>query len=156
MRVHYLRIEWLHLCARIRIATAAQAGASESEPLLEEALSDVRRLERQRVHWADGLAALARAGIASVRGDWPEATRRLGFAASVFAMTDMALYAAVSRRCLGIILGGGKGKALVDSADARMREQKIENPADFAAMLAPGRYGEEASVEAFYRASSGT
>jgi serine/threonine protein kinase len=156
MRVHYLRIEWLHLCARIRIATAAQVDGPESESLLEEALSDVRRLERERVRWADGLAALARAGIASVRGDWQEAARRLGFAASHFAVTDMALYAAVSRRCLGIILGGGKGKALVDSADAWMRDQKIENPADFAAMLAPGRYGEEASAEAFYRASSGT
>ncbi len=60
-------------------------------------------------------------------------------------MTDMALYAAVSRRCLGTILGGEKGKALVDSADAWMREQKIKNPAGFAAMLAPGRFGEEAS-----------
>ncbi len=161
MRVHHLRVEWVHLCARSRIATAALADAPESESLLEEALSDSRRLERERVHWADALAALARAGIASIRGDWKQTARRLGFAASSFALTDMALYAAVSRRCLGTILGGEKGKALVDSADAWMREQKIEDPAGFAAMLAPGRFGEEApgqasSGDALYRASSGT
>jgi serine/threonine protein kinase len=161
MRVHHLRVEWVHLCARSRIATAALADAPESESLLEEALSDSRRLERERVHWADALAALARAGIASIRGDWKQTARRLGFAASSFALTDMTLYAAVSRRCLGTILGGEKGKALVDSADAWMREQKIEDPAGFAAMLAPGRFDEEApgqasGGDAFYRASSGT
>jgi hypothetical protein len=72
-----------------------------------------------------------------------EAARRLGFAASHFAMTDMGLYAAVSRRRLGSILGDGRGKALSDSADAWMRDQKIKNPAGFTAMLAPGRFGEE-------------
>ena len=147
MRVHHLRVEWLHLCARSWIATAALAVAPELESLLEEALSDVRRLERERVRWADALAALARAGIASVRGDWIQAARRIGFAVTYFAMTDMVLYAAVSRRCLGTILGGEKGKALVDSADAWMREQKIKDPAGFAAMLAPGRFGEQVPAE---------
>jgi hypothetical protein len=54
----------------------------------------------------------------------------------------MGLYAAVTRLRLGSLLGGGKGKALSDSAEAWMREQKIHAPAGFAAMLAPGRFGE--------------
>jgi serine/threonine protein kinase len=143
MRVHHLRVEWLHLCARSEIAMAVVEDSSSSEELLGEAETHARRIERERVHWADALAGLARAGIASIRGDRVEAARRLGFAASHFAMTDMGLYAAVSRRRLGSILGGAKGKALMDSSDAWMRDQKIKNPARFADMLAPGRFGEE-------------
>lgn len=143
MRVHHLRVEWLHLRARSEIAMAGLADSASSEAFLAEAESDVRRIERERVHWADALAGLARAGIASVRGDRVEAARRLGFAASHFAMTNMGLYAAVSRRRLGAILGDEKGRALADSADAWMRNQKIKNPAGFAAMLAPGRFREE-------------
>jgi serine/threonine protein kinase len=143
MRVHHLRVEWLHLRARSEIAMAPSADPSSCESLLSEAESHARRIERERVHWADALAALARAGIASIRGNRVEAARRLGFAASHFAFSDMALYAAVSRRRLGSIVGGEKGKALADSADAWMRNQGIQNPAGFAEMLAPGRFGEE-------------
>jgi hypothetical protein len=39
-------------------------------------------------------------------------------------------------------VGGEKGKALAASADAWMRNQGIQNPAGFAEMLAPGRFGE--------------
>jgi eukaryotic-like serine/threonine-protein kinase len=138
LRVHHLRIEWLHLCARSLVARAAQTVGSESDRLLREAESTARRIERERVHWGDALAALVRAGIAWSRGSREEAARRLAFAASIFAIADMALYAAVCRRRLGSILGGAKGRALVDSADAWMRDQKIQNPAGFAAMLAPG------------------
>jgi hypothetical protein len=52
----------------------------------------------------------------------------------------MDLYAAVSRRRLGTILGGEKGRALVESADAWTRGEKIENPSAFADMLAPGKW----------------
>ena len=81
-----------------------------------------------------------RAGIASLRQDPVEASRRLGFAASHFAFQDMALYAAVSRGRLGSLLGGPKGQALADAADGWMRSQGIRNPAGFAEMLAPGSF----------------
>jgi hypothetical protein len=110
---------------------------------LREAESTARRIEREGVRWGDALAALVRASIASLRGNREEAARRLGFAASHFAMTDMGLYAAVSRRRLGAVLGGEEGRALADSADAWMRNQRIKNPAGFARMLAPGRFGGE-------------
>ncbi len=142
LRVHHLRVEWLHLRARCAVAMACLGDPPNRAAFLNEAESDVRRVERERVHWADALAALARAGIASARGDREEAARRLGFAAAHFANADMALYGAVTRLRLGSLLGGGKGKALSDSAEAWMRKQKIHDPAGFAAMLAPGRFGE--------------
>ena len=140
LRVHHLRIEWLHLCARILIAQAAGTTGTESESRLREAEAIARRIERERVHWADALAALVRASIAFSRGNRGEAARRLGFAACIFAIADMGLYAAVTRRRLGAILGGERGRALVESADAWMRGEKIEKPSGFADMLAPGRW----------------
>jgi len=140
LRVHHLRIEWLHLKARSLLACGAQATGPESEALLREAEKMARRIESERVHWGDALAALVRAGIASSRGDRVEAARRLAFAASIFALADMALYAAVSRRRLGSIVGDKKGRALSEQADAWMRDQNIGNPAAFAEMLVPGRW----------------
>jgi len=141
MRVHHLRVEWLHLRARAMVGRAAAAATKEAaEPLLREAEKMARRLGRERVHWADALAALIRAGIASCRGDPQAVARSLGFAVSVFAFADMALYAAVGRRRLGALLGGEKGRRLVESADAWMRGEKIQAPASFADMLAPGKW----------------
>ena len=140
LRVHHLRIEWFHLRARGLVAQAAGKTGAESEALLREAEASARRIERERVHWADALAALIRASVASSRGNREQAVRLLGFAAANFAMADMALYAAVARRRLGSILGGEKGKALSNGADTWMREQKIDNPAGFAEMLAPGKW----------------
>ncbi len=143
LRVHHLRIEWLHLSARSLIAQAARREGSEADSLLREAEGIARRIERECVHWADALAALVRASIALRRGDRAEAASRLGFAACIFAIADMDLYAAVARRRLGTVLGDAKGKGLVESADAWMQTEKIEKPSGFADMLAPGRFGEE-------------
>jgi hypothetical protein len=143
LRVHHLRIEWLHLHARSLVGQAARSAGTESDSLLREAEAKARRIEREGVHWGNALAALIRASIASFRGSREEAARRLGFAASHFALADMGLYAAVSRRRLGSILGGEKGRVLADLADAWMRNQQIQNPAGFARMLVPGRFGEE-------------
>jgi serine/threonine protein kinase len=140
LRVHHLRIEWLHLYARSLVGEAARSAGTGSDSLVREAEATARRIEREGVHWADALAALVRASIASIRGNREEAARRLGFAASHLAKADMGLYAAVSRRRLGSILGGERGRALADSADAWMRNQKIKNPAGFAEMLAPGKW----------------
>jgi eukaryotic-like serine/threonine-protein kinase len=140
LRVHHLRIEWLHLLARSLVASAAEMAGPQSLPLLQEAETTARRIERERVSWGDALAALVRAGIASIRGNREEAASRLAFCASHTAMTDMGLYAAAGRLRLGSILGGEKGKALAASSDAWMRNQKILNPAGFASMLVPGKW----------------
>ncbi len=143
LRVHHLRIEWLHLYARSLVGEGTRSSGTESDALVREAEGIARRIEREGVHWADAFAALVRASIAALRGNRAEAAGRLGFAISHFAMADMSLYAAASRRRLGSLLGGEKGRALADAADAWMRSQKIKNPAGFTRMLVPGRFGEE-------------
>jgi hypothetical protein len=52
----------------------------------------------------------------------------------------MALYAAVSRRRLGELMGGPGGSDLVAAADEWMGGQGIVNPARMTQVLAPGRW----------------
>jgi serine/threonine protein kinase len=141
LRVQTLRVEWLHLRARSALAMALLAGPSNADSLLRQAESNARRIERERVNWANPLAALVRAGVASVRVEMDEAGRRLAFAEKAFEAADMALYAAVTRLRRAAILGGGQGRALAESVDGWMQSQKIKSPAGFAAMLAPGKWG---------------
>jgi hypothetical protein len=87
------------------------------------------------------MAALARAGIASVAGDRETAIACLAGAADVFESADMALYSAVARLRRGELEGGDEGRGRKQSAVEWMKGQSVRNPAGFAQMLAPGRWG---------------
>jgi hypothetical protein len=50
----------------------------------------------------------------------------------------MALWAAVTRRQLGRLVGGDEGAALIAAADAFMRARSVYEPERVAATLAPG------------------
>jgi eukaryotic-like serine/threonine-protein kinase len=145
--VQFFRIEWLHLRGRCAVAAACGEALSVShrEELLRSAQKDARRIERERVRWGDPLGALLRAGISSLRGEREESLQSLASAETGFAAADMALYAAAARRCRGVMLGGDEGRALVDAADAWMRNERIRNPERMAAMLAPGSWALTAS-----------
>src|SRR5581483_8716729 len=106
--------------------------------LLRSAAQDARRIERRRMPWADPLALLIRAGVASVRGRREEALALLAAAEEGFTTAGMDLYAAAARRRRGGLLGGEEGRSLVGSADGWIAGQDIRNPARITAMLAPG------------------
>jgi eukaryotic-like serine/threonine-protein kinase len=52
--------------------------------------------------------------------------------------TDMALYAAATRRRRGQLIGGTEGRTLIETADTWMARQNIRNRERMTAMLAPG------------------
>jgi len=134
-----VRIFSLHARARSALATAGEGGP-DCASLLREAASAARRIERERMAYATPWAPLVRAGIAVTQGrkDDPRALSLLREAISGFTAADMALYAAASRRCLGVLVGGDDGRDLVRAADAWMTSESIKNPARMTAMLAPG------------------
>ncbi len=138
LTVQSVRIHSLYLRARSAIAAA---GAEEGlSGLLDLALKDARRIERENMAWGNALARLVRAGIASVAGDRQTALARLGEAENELARADMALHAVVARRRQGELLGGDAGQFLVAAADDWMATQDIQNPARMGGMLAPGRW----------------
>ncbi len=142
LRSQYFRIESQHLRARCALSAAEHGGlsASNRERLLRSSAHDARRIERERTSWGDPLAALLRAGIASLRGKRENALESLTSAEKSFDAAKMALYAAAARRCRGLLLGDEEGLALVESADSWMRGERIKNPERMTAMLAPGRW----------------
>jgi hypothetical protein len=143
-RIQLIRIESRHLRARAALSAAAAArgpSASRRGRLLEEAARDARRIAREDAPWAESLANLVCAGVCTLRSEPSRAQELLAAAESGFEASKMALYAAAARRCRGLLLGGPEGRALVETADAWMRGERVKNPERMAAMLAPGRWG---------------
>jgi hypothetical protein len=135
-----LRIESRHLRARCAIAAAGrhEPGSPARETLLRTALREARRVSRERTAWGDPLAILIEAAVASSRAQREEAASLLVAAESGFERTDMALYRSATRRARGLLVGGEKGRELVESADEWMAGQKIRNTERMTSMLAPG------------------
>jgi tetratricopeptide (TPR) repeat protein len=138
MRVQLIRIGMRHLRARCALAKAVTVGAAHSRPYLASAESDARRLEREHMPWGEALAHLIRAGVATGRGDRPEAVAQLSQAMAGLEANDMLYPAAVARRRLGELVGGDEGQALIEQVNSWMTAQRIRNPDRFTAMLAPG------------------
>jgi hypothetical protein len=125
LRIYHLRIEWLHLLARSAIAAAALSASSETESRFREAEPAARLIDRERTFWASAMAALARAGIASIRGDPEKTMACLVFAEGALDGADMALYSAITRLRRGELLGGDEGQQLRRSATQWMKSQNI-------------------------------
>jgi eukaryotic-like serine/threonine-protein kinase len=138
LRIQFVRIDVLAHSGRAAVAAAAAQG---SRLLLRAAERYAWQLDRQRLPWADAMALLIRAGVASVRGDATGAATLLTAATVALDAVDMGLFAASARRCLGGLLGGEAGSALISQADAWMASQEIRNPARMAACVVPGLLG---------------
>jgi len=125
---------------RASTALAAAEGAADPAPLLAIALRDAAALERERAAsgWPAPFAALIRAGAAAVRGEREAALALLDRAIAGFDADGMQLYAAAARRQAGELCAREKRLELQREADAAMARENIENPARWAAMLAPG------------------
>ena len=106
--------------------------------MLRSAEQDAARLEREKLDYATGAAALVRAAIAANRGDDDRAVSQLKRAEDSFDLADMAVFAAVSRLRRAHLIGGDEGTELLGKVDQLMAEQSVVNPEAIAAMYAPG------------------
>jgi hypothetical protein len=123
------------LRARAALATAANNNDRDKLRFAERL---ARKIEKENMAWAQPFAAIIRAAVAYQRGQQVEAATLLGAAGDGFERGDMHLYAAVSRRRLGELLGNDRGQQLIKDADAWMTTQRIKNPERMARMLVPG------------------
>jgi eukaryotic-like serine/threonine-protein kinase len=142
LHIQVVRLTLLQLRARCALAAATTPG-SAAPSLLRAVERDVRLIERERTPRFDACARLIRAGLASLRGNVPEAVRLLGLAEDGFRAGDMALYAASAQYRRGRLVGGEEGRRLIASALETMTNQEIRNPARLLNVFAPGFPGTE-------------
>jgi eukaryotic-like serine/threonine-protein kinase len=136
LRIQHVEADVLQISGRSVIAAAA--ASKDAVPLVKLADGYARRLDRLRIPWARGMAALIRAGGESVLGDKEQARGGLMHAAEMLDAADCAHFAAAARRHLGGLIGGDQGREFIERADAWMQSQAIRNPQRMAACLAPG------------------
>jgi eukaryotic-like serine/threonine-protein kinase len=137
LRVRFALVEATHLRARAALAAASLDG---DPALLRAAERDANIMEHQKLNWAEPLAALTRAAIASARGDMSLAANLLALAASQLDACNMLLYAAAARRRRGELIGSDEGIALIRAAEHWMAGQRISNPQRMTQMLIPGKW----------------
>jgi hypothetical protein len=126
--------------AALALASTLDRQSSAHRMLERRIRKDLRRIEAHRLAWGDPLAQLLRAGLETLRRGPEAALDHLAMAEAGFESADMELYAAVSRRRRGQLLGGADGDRFVREADRWMSGQGIRNPARMAAVLAPGAW----------------
>ncbi len=133
-----INIESLHLRARAAIAIATKT--DNREEYLQRAEKDAIKLRNIGMLWGIALNYLIRAAIAKARGDREASISLLAAAEAGFEISDMTLYEAVARRRRGQLIGGERGTALVEAADAWMLNQQIKHPLRMSDMIAPGNW----------------
>jgi serine/threonine protein kinase len=131
----HIRVDRAAMEARAALAAYRQTG---ERGWLRTADRRSRRLEREGIPWAAGMAALARAGTAHGRGDAAAAVDQLRRAAEEFAACPGAHYGAAARRYLGRLLGPVAGRADTAAAEEWFACHAIADPERFAATWAPG------------------
>ena len=135
----FLRVSCSYLRGRCAVAAAA-ANPPASRDRLAEARRVARSLERERALHGAPLAAIVRAGIASVTGDRAGAERSLRAAVALSETAEMELQMEASRYQLGRVLGGDEGREHVERAEAALSAQGVRAVARFASMVAPGTF----------------
>ena len=140
LRIQFTRIEAFHLRARCALAAAAVASVERRPRLIAQAQACLAKMQKEKLFWADALAALVRAGILVLSGErWP-AAQQLEVAITGLDAADMGLYAATARRSLGLLKGSSDRENLLRRGEDWMKAQDIERPDRLARVLAPGEW----------------
>lgn len=138
LRVQFIRTSMRFLRARAALAAAValrRSRPAESRSLLAVARRAARRLDRERMPCPTAYARLIDGALAAIVGDSSRAVPRLTEAIICFEAVDMRLCAAATRRRLGELLGGTRGRDEIDRSDLWMAEHNIKKPASLAAMI---------------------
>jgi hypothetical protein len=136
--VQLMRVLTQFVSARSAIASLDGLAAAHRVARLKEARRLHRLLEREGMPWIDPLAAMVAASLANAEGDAPAAARALGRAVDLASSAEMSLHAEAARHRLGLLLGGDRGRAMVNQAEEAMRSRGVRVPERYARMLVPG------------------
>jgi hypothetical protein len=136
LRVKMIRAEMLHL--RARCALAAALVTDDADRFLGPAAKLTRRLRRESLAWCRAAADMLLAGISTARGQADRAAGLLEAAERELRAADTHALAAAAQRARGEVIGGDKGRALIEESEAWMAKQGVVNPARMTRFFAPG------------------
>jgi hypothetical protein len=140
LHVQFVRGTFLY--TRGRCAVAAIAGRpARRQALVAEARRAARALDRERMPWTTGLAALVRASAENAAGDSASAIAALREAVTATDAVGMAMHAAAARCRLGDKLGGSEGRALTRAALDAIAAEGIRDAQRWMAIYLPGSWG---------------
>ena len=134
LRVDLVRIEALHVRARLALA-AAEERPAEQDRYLDEAARCAKQVLHCGEPWAVPLGHLVRAAVRAARDERDGAAADLRAAADGLDAADMALWATVARGRLGALTGDA---GLAEVSRAALRAQGVIRPDRLEAVLAPG------------------
>ncbi|MCP3958705.1 MAG: AAA family ATPase [bacterium] len=124
--------------AGLAAAIAHGTESPEGRKILREVETELRRVEREKLFYAQPLTQLVRAGIASAAGDDARAHDLLVAAAAGFEAADMDLHAAVSRWRRARV--SGEGSRLIRDAERWLSDQGVVDAERLADVIAPGKW----------------
>jgi hypothetical protein len=136
-RSQSVRVKTWHAHARVALA-AARAGAAATRDVRRLVLGSARAIEREPIAFTPAVAALLRAGVASLDGRTEECVEELRRAIQQFGACEMRVYAHAARYALGATLGGDEGAKQAEEAVAGLREAGVARPLTMARTLATG------------------
>jgi tetratricopeptide (TPR) repeat protein len=138
LQSQFVRVMTLDLRGRAAIASIEQC-PSFREARLKEARRMGRRLELERMPYADALASLLAGAVANAAHDRVAATAALRRAVDRLEAVHMAHFAASARHRLGQLLGDD-GRALVHDAEEALAVRGVREIDRFSAVYVPGRW----------------
>ena len=137
LRAVIARIDGLILRARAALAMV-DAGEGDERRLLTTAFDDATAVHKLRQPWGQALALPILAAVAQRRGRPEECLALLTRGAEGLRAGHMMLFAQATEHRRGELLGGEEGRAIVEGAEAFMREQTIVRPDRMLATITPG------------------
>lgn len=139
LRIQFTRNEARYVRARAALAAAAASSGDEAKTLRKIAEAEAKSIASEKIFWTAPLAQLLQAGLASLDGNKNAALDLLIKAAAGFESSDMEIFAAVSRRCRGLLMGT-TGERFVNEAAAWMKEHNVRDVERLSSVFAPGRW----------------
>ncbi|MCC6998734.1 MAG: protein kinase [Deltaproteobacteria bacterium] len=137
LRVQFIRVQMLQVRARVRLAAASLPGAEAG--LVEAALADARRLQREDVACAKPMGRVLEASAAELGGDAAGAAAILLETATQFDDVEMRLWSACARLRAAELTTSTSTSTSTEPAAAALRAQGVRKPGRFARSYIPGR-----------------
>jgi hypothetical protein len=134
------RIQFVRVVSHAACGTAALSlvrSSRDGRALSREVRRLAKRILAERAAWATPQAEVLLACLAYLDGRPQQTVQLLLKAAAGFDAVHMAMHAAVTRRRLGELLGGGEGRRLMSQADTFMAEQGVRDPLRFTSVFVP-------------------